>query len=204
LENNLKKSIANRFRGFYPVVIDLETAGFDAKKNPILELAAVTLQIDEQGQWGLEETFHHHIIPFAGSTLDMAALEFTGIQPDNPFRFAISEEEALTQLFDLLDEKIKYHRCERAVMVAHNATFDQSFIQAAVKRCKLTHDPFHRFTTFDTATLCGLAFGQTVLAKAIKASGFEYDKELAHSAKYDAEMTAKVFCHIVNRWNQFS
>ena len=48
--------------------------------------------------------------------------------------------------------------------------------------------------------MCGIAFGQTVLARAVKAAGFEFDEEAAHSAAYDAEITADVFCEIVNRF----
>lgn len=194
--------LAKRFRGFYPVVIDIETAGFDVKRNPLLEIAAVTLKINEDGLLVPQEAMYHHIIPFVGSILDASALEFTGIKPDNPFRFAITEHEALQQLFAKIREKIKLHGCQRAIMVAHNATFDQSFMQAAVKRCKLQTDPFHHFTTFDTATLRGLAFGQTVLARAVKMAGIDYDKNCAHSAKYDAEITAQLFCYIVNKWTE--
>jgi ribonuclease T len=194
--------LSKRFRGFYPVVIDLETAGFDPKKNPILELAAVFLKIDAEGLLYIDERIHFHLNAFEGSILDPDSLEFTGIRPDNPFRFAIDEKEALDTLFKTIHQKIKATGCERAVMVAHNATFDQSFLKAATQRCKLKTDPFHRFTSFDTASLSALAFGQTVLAKAVKAAGIAYDKNSAHSAKYDAEITAELFCKIVNKWHQ--
>lgn len=194
------QQISKRFRGFYPVVIDIETAGFDTKCNPLLEIAAVTLKMDEQGFLGPQETFHYHIIPFVGSILEAAALEFTGIKPDNPFRFAITEHQALAQLFEKIQQQVKQHNCQRAVMVAHNATFDQSFMQAATRRCKLQTNPFHHFTTFDTATLSGFVFGQTILARAVKMAGIHYEQERAHSAKYDAEITAQLFCHMVNKW----
>ena len=197
----MSHTLSKRFRGFYPVVLDLETAGFDCKKNPILELAAVFLEMDAEGLLYIEDRVHFHVNAFEGSILDPDSLAFTGIRPDNPFRFAVDEQEALETLFETLHEKIKRTKCERAVMVAHNATFDQSFLKAATARCKLKNDPFHRFTTFDTASLSGLAFGQTVLAKAVRAAGIEYDKDSAHSAKYDAEITAKLFCYIVNQWN---
>ncbi len=38
--------LKNRFRGYFPVIIDVETAGFDAKKDALLELAAITLKMD--------------------------------------------------------------------------------------------------------------------------------------------------------------
>lgn len=192
--------LAKRFRGFYPVVIDIETAGFDAKLNPLLEVAAVMLKMDEQGLLLPQETVHHHLIPFAGAILEQSALEFTGIRPDNPFRFAVTEQVAFEQLFEKIHEKIELYGCQRAVMVAHNATFDQTFLQAAVKRCKIQTNPFHHFTTFDTATLSGLIFGQTVLERAVKMAGIAYEKARAHSAKYDAEITAELFCYMVNKW----
>ncbi len=195
-----KSLLSQRFRGFYPVVIDLETGGFDAKKNPILELAAVMIHMDEEGFLSVGETLHYHVEPFAGSKMETSALEFTGIKPHNPFRFARDEKEAITELFAAIKKQVRAHDCKRAVMVAHNAVFDQSFLQAAVKRYHLDNDPFHKFTTFDTAALSGLAFGQTVLARAAEAAGFAFDKDSAHSAKYDAEITAQLFCHIVNKW----
>ncbi len=195
-----KALLAKRFRGFYPVVIDIETAGFDPKKNPILEIAAILLKMDDEGILMPGDILHHHVAPFQGSKMEAAALEFTGIQPYNPFRLATAECEVLESLFGEIQEQVKNHACQRAVMVAHNAVFDQSFLQAAVKRCKVEKDPFHQFTTFDTAALSGLVFGQTVLARAVKAAGIEYDKDSAHSAKYDAQITAELFCHIVNKW----
>lgn len=199
---SIETLLSKRFRGFYPVVIDLETAGFDPKKNPILEIGAVYLSMNEDGELYPTEVFHHHILAFEGCVFDQEALEFTGIRPDNPFRFAVSEQEALEELFETLHEKIEAHGCERAVLVAHNAAFDQSFLKAATKRCRLNNDPFHSFTTFDTATLAGLAFGQTVLGRAVRAAGLHYDKEKAHSAQYDAEITADLFCYIVNLWKK--
>jgi ribonuclease T len=192
--------LCKRFRGFYPVVIDLETGGLDPKKNPILEIAAVFLSMNTEGLLEITDHLHFHTQAFEGSILDAASLEITGIRPDNPFRFAINEKEALDELFDTIHQKIKLESCERAVMVAHNSTFDQSFLKTAAQRCKLNNDPFHRFTSFDTATLAALAFGQTVLAKAVRAAGIPYDKNSAHSAKYDAQITAELFCKIVNQW----
>ena len=113
----------------------------------------------------------------------------------------MSESEALSDLYQHIKQALHQQKCSKAVMVAHNTFFDQSFYQAAIKRCQLQQqDPFHAFTAFDTATLGGLAFGQTVFSKAVKAAGLPFDEEQAHSAKYDAEQTAHLFCHIVNHW----
>ncbi len=195
-----KPLFAQRFRGYLPVIIDLETAGFDAKKNALLEIAAVILQMDETGTISIKETHAFNVKPFPNSKLDQAALDFTGIDPWHPFRMAIEEKEALTSMFKPIRTAVKENGCTRAILVGHNPAFDIAFLNAAVTRTGIKRSPFHPFSTFDTATLGGLAYGQTVLARAAKEAGIEWDSEKAHSAKYDAEQTALLFCKIVNRW----
>lgn len=97
---------------------------------------------------------------------------------------------------------MKESNCSRAIMVAHNATFDHTFTMAAAERASLKRNPFHPFVTFDTAALSGLALGQTVLSKACITAGIEFDGTQAHSALYDTERTAELFCEIVNRWKR--
>lgn len=195
--------ICQRFRGFLPVVVDVETAGFDPEKDALLEVAAVLIKMDDEGVFSPGPIHFFHINPFPGARLDPCSLKFTGIDPYHPFRFAISEQDALTQLFGIIKAEIKTTKCQRAVLVGHNAHFDLDFIKAAAIRCGIKHPPFHRFTVFDTATLSGLVYGQTVLAKSLESAGFTYDSKEAHSALYDAEQTANLFCTIVNRWREF-
>ena len=192
--------IALRFRGFLPVVVDVETGGFDAQKAALLEIAAVTLCMDEAGRLRRAETVSCHVEPFAGSTLDPKALAFTGIDPDHPFREALPEREALQSVFTPVRRAVKASGCNRAILVGHNASFDLGFVNAAVERTGVKRNPFHPFSTFDTVSLAGLAFGQTVLARAIGAAGLDWRESEAHSAIYDAEKTADLFCTIVNRW----
>ena len=90
--------------------------------------------------------------------------------------------------------------CARAVVVAHNAAFDHGFLNAAIERHNIKRTPFHPFVSFDTTSLAGLALGQTVLAKACRTAGIEFDNSQAHSALYDTERTAELFCYIVNKW----
>lgn len=193
--------IKDRFRGFLPVVIDVETAGFDASKDALLEMAAVAITYDETSNLVLSDAFHYHIEPFEGAHIDPAALEFNKINIHHPFRFAVSEHDALSEFFPQIRELLKKHQCQRAVLVGHNAWFDLSFLNAATDRCKLK-SPFHRFTSFDTATLSAVVYGQTVLSKALIAAKLGYDSKEAHSAVYDTHQTAKLFCKMVNDWNQ--
>jgi ribonuclease T len=197
-----KFNVKSRFRGFLPVVVDVETGGFNSKTDALLEIAAVILRMDEQGQWHRGETHACHVEPFPGANLEPAALEFNRIDPDHPLRLALREREAMQKIFKPVREAVKAENCTRAVLVGHNPSFDLGFINAAVERTNLKRNPFHPFSTFDTATLGGLAFGQTVLSRAVTAAGLEWDERDAHSAIYDAEQTAALFCRIVNLWDE--
>lgn len=194
--------LRHRFRGYLPVIIDVETGGFNAATDALLEIAAVTVRMDEDGSLWPDQIAHHHVEPFEGANLEKAALEFTGIDPFHPFRNSVTEEEALEDIFKMIRRSIKELNCTRAILVGHNAFFDQGFINAAVKRTSLKRNPFHPFSCFDTATLSGLAYGQTVLAKACELAGIEFNVKDAHSAVYDATKTAELFCKIVNTWRE--
>ena len=193
-------SIADRFRGFLPVVVDVETGGFNAKTDALLEIAAVLLDYGDGGMLQRRETYRYHVKPFEGANLDPASLAVNGIDPDHPLRPAIDERDALQRLFREIRRAVRESRCQRAILVGHNAAFDLGFLNEAVERSAIKRNPFHPFSCFDTATLCGVAFGQTVLARAVAAAGFEWDEDSAHSAAYDAEITADLFCEIVNRF----
>jgi len=192
--------MSKRFRGYFPVVIDIETAGFNSQTDAVLELAASILSFDKDENLILDHTHHYNIEPFEGANLEQASLDFTGIDPYNPLRGAVNEKDALHDLFKHVRKAMKAQGCHRAIIVAHNAAFDQSFFKAATLRSGLKRDPFHPFVTFDTTTLSGLALGQTVLAKACKMAGIAFDGNEAHSALYDTERTAELFCHIINKW----
>ncbi|WP_245391583.1 ribonuclease T [Thioflexithrix psekupsensis] len=194
--------VNQRFRGYLPVVVDVETGGFDAKRDALLEIAAIILELDGQGWWYPGEHVHCHVSPFAGANLNSASLAFTGIDPYHPFRFAVSESEALKAIFNPIREALKRYECNRAILVGHNPTFDLNFVNAASERTKIKRNPFHPFTTFDTATLSGLILGQTVLAKSAQCAGLEWDNAQAHSALYDAQRTAELFCTLVNTWRK--
>lgn len=199
-ESALDTPMAARFRGYLPIVVDIECGGFNAKTDAILEISAVILGLDEKGNLGVEQTFFHRVIPFAGANIEEAALKFTGIDPYHPLRIAKAEKDVFNDMFRIIRTALKTNHCKRAILVAHNAHFDHGFINAAVARHDLKRNPFHPFSSFDTATLSGLAYGQTVLARACEVAKIEFSSIEAHSAKYDADKTAQLFCGIVNKW----
>jgi ribonuclease T len=192
--------MAGRFRGFLPVVVDVETGGFNAKTDALLEIAAVFIDFGDGGVLTRGQTIRYHVKPFEGANMDPASLAVNGIDPHHPLRPAIDERDALQRVFREVRRAVRESRCQRAILVGHNAAFDLGFLNEAIERSAIKRNPFHPFSCFDTATLCGVAFGQTVLARAVAAAGFEWDEESAHSAAYDAEITADLFCEIVNRF----
>ncbi len=202
-QENPNSMMARRFRSYLPVVVDVETAGFNPKTDALLEIAAVIPKFNRDNKLEIEETHNAHIKPFEGANLEPEALAFTGIDPYHPFRIAQEEKDALQNIFRGIRHAIKKNGCTRAILVGHNAAFDLSFVNAAVERTEIKRNPFHPFSTFDTVTLCGLAYGQTVLAKSAKAAGLSWDTKSAHSALYDAEQTAEIFCSIINDWDQW-
>ena len=194
--------MARRFRGYLPVIVDIETSGFNPKQNAVLEIAAVLTHMTEDGRIEPGQTIASHVNPYPGAKLEAAALNFNKIDPFHPFRMALDEKEALQKIFQPIRDAVRENGCTRAILVGHNPAFDISFLNAAVERAGVKKNPFHPFSTFDTATLSGLAYGQTVLAKSVQAAGMDWDNTEAHSAIYDAEQTARLFCGIVNRWQE--
>ncbi len=195
-----RMTMATRFRGFLPVVVDVETGGFDWNRHALLEIAAVPLDMDEDGKLFLGETACAHLEPAPGTDIDPKSLAVTGIQLDHPFRLAKPEKDGLEHVFAPVRAAVKKHGCQRAILVGHNAHFDLNFVNAAVARSKHKRNPFHPFSVFDTVTMAGLAYGQTVLARAAQAAGLPWNAADAHSAVYDAEITAQLFCRIANQW----
>ncbi len=193
-----KVAMGNRFRGFLPVVVDVETGGFNEQTDALLQIAAVILDMNDEGSIYIKETHTCHVNPFEGANMDPKSLEINGIDPDHPLRMAIDEKQALPKIFKPIRSSLKHHNCKRAILVGHNANFDLKFINAAADRSGIKRNPFHPFSTFDTVSLAGLAYGQTVLSRSVQAAGLDWDNREAHSAIYDAEKTAELFCKIVN------
>lgn len=195
-------ALAKRFRGFLPVIIDVETGGFNCATDALLEIAAVTVKMDEKGILHRDKTMAYHLDPFEGANIEQSALDFTGIDLSSEDRDAYPEEIAINEVFQWVRKSVKENGCNRAVLVGHNAHFDLGFVNAAAERIEVKRNPFHPFSCFDTASLSGLAFGHTVLAKTCQIAGIEFSNKEAHSAAYDAEKTADLFCLIINKWRE--
>ena len=196
--------MASRFRGFLPVVVDVETGGFNAATDALLEIAVQPLTMADEGWLEPQEITSTHVIPFEGANLEPKSLEVTGIDPWHPLRAARNEHDALAHVFQPVRRAVREHGCNRAILVGHNAAFDLNFLNAAVERAGIRRNPFHPFSFLDTVSLSALAFGQTVLARAVEEAGLEWDQREAHSAIYDARMTAALFCTIINRWEELN
>lgn len=196
----MEKAIHKRFGGLLPVVVDCETGGCNPAKDALLEVACVSLKYDDQHKLVQDQVYHYHVEPFEGLRISQESLEVTQIQPYHPFRFAVEEARMLLELSEAIGLLVEQYRCRRAVLVGHNAQFDLSFMQAAFARNGMTSkSPFHRFTTFDTATIAGICYRETVLAKAMRRARVDFDVNEAHSALYDAKKTAELYCKVVNR-----
>ncbi len=194
------RKMCERFRGFLPVVVDVETGGFDWNKHALLEIAAIPVELDDAGRFIPGQVACVHLDPAPGTTIDPKSLEITRIDIGHPFRMAKPEKEALDHIFAAVRAAVRRHNCQRAILVGHNAHFDLNFLNAAVARVEHKRNPFHPFSVFDTVSLAGIAYGQTVLGRAMQAAGLPWNGEEAHSAVYDAERTAELFCKIANAW----
>ena len=199
-----KPAMARRFRGFLPVVVDVETGGLNPKTDALLEIALVTVRMDDKGLLEPHQTFSAHVQPFPNANLDPKSLALNGIDPYHPLRIAQPEDEALERVLRPVRQAVKENGCSRAILVGHNASFDLAFVNSAIARTDIKRNPCHPFSTFDTVSLCGLAYGQTVLARAAEAAGIPWDNGKAHSAVYDAERTAELFCSVFNLWEKNS
>ena len=193
--------LGHRFRGFCPVVVDVETGGFNASTDALLEVAAVLIGMNKDKQFFCQQTVAAHVRPFDGANLDPASLEVNGIDPFHPLRIALPEKEALQKIFTPVHKQVRQNQCTRAILVGHNAFFDLGFIKAAVERTGIKNNPFHPFSNLDTVTLGAMAYGQTVLSRIAVAANLKWETSSAHSAIYDAEKTAAIFCDVMNKWS---
>ncbi|AZP36374.1 Ribonuclease T [Candidatus Annandia adelgestsuga] len=197
---NKKKHLYYRFKGFYPIVIDIETSGLDSNINAILEIALITFKIDKNGWLKKDQIIHFHIKPFLNSKINYESLIHNKININSSLRGAISEYNAFNKIIKLITKKMKKNLCNRSIIVAHNVVFDHNFIMSSIERLGITINPFHPFTTFDTSTISSFIIGQNILFKACKKIGLYFNMKYSHSALYDSLLTASLFCKLINKF----
>ena len=202
--DEMQSWMSSRFRGYLPIVVDLETGGFNEKTDAMLELAAAILSVDDNRQLFIQQIFHRHIEPFKGANIEPSALAINNIVPFAPLRMAQPEKKVLEDFFEEVERVLELYSCSRAILTGHNAPFDLKFLKATCKRNNIGSFPFHQFSVLDTVSLGALAYGQTVLAKIAKQAGIGWDASKAHSAIYDVTVTAEIFCSIVNTYQPLS
>lgn len=196
--------IAERFRSFLPVVADVETAGFDPKVHALLEVAFMTVTMDEQGFLHPGELMSCNVRPFEGSEINEVNINFLGIDPFDESRNLKSEREGVVPMLKAISKRVKAEGCKRAILVGQNGSFDLRFLNAMCERLNYKRSPFHLFSVLDTASLAGLVYGQTVLARACEAAGIPFEDDKAHGAAYDTQKECELFCALYNRFTTFA
>ena len=159
------------------VVFDLETTGFSPDKNKIIEIGAVKV---ERG--AITERFSTFVNPEVPIPFHIE--ELTSIR-DDMVMDAPKIEEILPQFLEF---------CEGAIMVAHNAEFDMSFIRKNCERQQLTAE----FTVIDTVALARMLLphlNRFKLDTVAKALGISLDHH--HRAVDDAACTAEIFVKFI-------
>ena len=155
------------------VVFDIETTGFSAKSDRIIEIGAVKVE--------------------KGKITDRFS---TFVNPEIPIPFRIEKLTSINDSMVIDAPKIEevlpkfMEFCKGAVMVAHNADFDMSFISANCERQGLDCD----FTIVDTVAMSRyliIGLGRYKLDNVAKALGIVLEHH--HRAVDDAECTALIF-----------
>ena len=159
------------------VVFDIETTGFSAVTDRIIEIGAVKV---EDGK--ITDKFSTFVNP--KRPIPFRITELTGIT-DEMVIGSLDIETILPQFIEFIGD---------AVLVAHNASFDVGFIEQNCKRQKIEAD----FTYVDTVALARVLlpalnrFKLDTVAKALNIS-----LENHHRAVDDAGCTAEIFVKFV-------
>ncbi|MCM1120006.1 MAG: PolC-type DNA polymerase III [bacterium] len=155
------------------VVFDIETTGFSPVNNRIIEIGAVKV---EQGE--ITERFSSFVNPDVPIPFEIEKL--TGIN-DSMVVDAPTIEDVLPQFLEF---------CEGCVLVAHNASFDMSFIMENCKRQGFSD----QFTYVDTVGIARILLpnqAKHTLDAVAKSMGVSLENH--HRAVDDAEATARIF-----------
>ena len=159
------------------VVFDLETTGFSPNNNRIIEIGAVKVV---EGK--IVDKFSHFVNPDVPIPFEIEQL--TGIK-DDMVMDAPKIEEILPQFMEF---------CQGAIMVAHNAGFDMSFISKNCERQKLPCD----YTVIDTVAMARVllpALNRFKLDTVAKALNIPLENH--HRAVDDAGCTAEIFVKFI-------
>ncbi|MCL2579170.1 MAG: PolC-type DNA polymerase III [Oscillospiraceae bacterium] len=160
------------------IVFDLETTGLSGSSDRIIEIGAVRLRGGE-----IVERFRSFVDP--ERTLSAEIIKITGIT-DQMLEGAPGEKAAVAAFFDFIGSA-------DAVMVAHNAGFDMSFLRAAARRSDIKHT----LTAIDTVPIARALFKDLKrysldsLVKHFKLGDFNH-----HRADADAGVLAQIFLRI--------
>lgn len=155
------------------VVFDLETTGFSPTQNRIIEIGAVKVENGE-----ITDRFSTFVNPQV--PIPFRIEQLTSIN-DNMVMDAPTIEEVLPKFLDFIGD---------AVLAAHNASFDVSFIEENMRRLGLWRD----FTYVDTVALARVLLPQLNRFKLdTVAKALHVQLQHHHRAVDDAECTAGIY-----------
>ncbi len=165
------------------VVFDIETTGLSFKFCKIIEIGAVRL--DREGkEIGRFSEFVNPEVPIPYNIEKLTSIN------DNMVKDADTIDKVLPRFFEFARD---------AILVAHNATFDTTFIRTFAERLGMTYD----FTSLDTMTLAHVflpELGRYTLDRLC--SFFKVKNQHHHRACDDADVTAKIFLELMKMVRQ--
>ena len=165
------------------VVFDIETTGLSFKYCKIIEIGAVRL--DKGGN--VIGRFSEFVNP--EEPIPYAIEKLTSIN-DNMVKDADTIDKVLPRFFEF---------CKGAMLVAHNATFDTTFIRVNAKRLGMTYD----FTALDTMTLAYVFLPELGRYNLDRLTNyFKLTNAHHHRACDDAEVTSEIFIRLMKMINE--
>lgn len=165
--------------------IDVETTGFDPEVAEIIELAVVIAKMKD-GELVVTDQLDLKIHPEHIEQADAQALRINGYN-EADWLFAVDLKEAMKSFAD---------KTEGAIFVAHNLTFDYSFINAAFKKTGVENKMhFQKLDTISIAfaVLHGNEDEMNKLSLKALAEYYGIENKKAHTAFADTYATYEVF-----------
>lgn len=162
------------------VVTDIETTGTSAETDRLLELGAVKLRDGER-----IDRYQQLVNP--GRSVPGRITQLTGITTGMVFE-ALSAPKALSQYLDFLGE---------GILVAHNLSFDQSFLDAELSRAGRPSLSNKALCTLRLARRLLPGLDSKGLSRLVKF--YDLDVDDRHRALADAEATTVVLCRLLSK-----